>query len=66
MLNFKFFSLDIRLLSLMVWPMYGEPVRRGDSCDRQRPCFVSSPLNSSSGRVESGRVAFRHLQRSRF
>ena len=32
----------------------------------QRPCSVSSPLNSSSGRVESGRVAFRNWQRSQF
>ena len=30
----------------------------------QRPCSVSSPLNSSSGCVESGGVAFCNWQRS--
>ena len=30
----------------------------------QCPCSVSSPLNSSSGCVENGRVAFRYWQRS--
>ena len=39
---------------------------KGPSRDWQRPCSVSSLLNSSSGRVESGRVAFRNWQRSRF
>ena len=32
----------------------------------QRPYSVSSPLNSLSGRVENGMVAFRNWQRSRF
>ena len=34
---------------------------KGPTRNWQRPCSVSSPLNSSSGRVESGRVAFHSL-----
>ena len=39
---------------------------KGPSRNWQLRCSVSSPLNSSSGRVESGWVAFRNWQHSRF
>ena len=63
-LNISFLYKVIPLGDLVL--CMGNLHAKGPSRDWQRPCSVLSPLNSSSGRVESGGVAFHTWQRSQF